>query len=81
MVKKKGRGTPRPILFNVCRCRLVIARFNLQAGTQDDKEFERRAKIADLMLKEKSIKLKEQDMAQNAEIVKMQMTAKGAKAQ
>jgi hypothetical protein len=49
---------------------------NLDAGTQDDKEFERRAKIADLLLKEKSIKLKEQDMAQNAEIVKLQMNKK-----
>jgi len=49
---------------------------NLDAGTADDKEFERRAKIADLMLKEKSIKLKEQDMAQNAEIVKLQMNKK-----
>lgn len=46
---------------------------NLQAGTADDKEFERRAKVADLMLKEKNIDLKEKDMAQNAEIVKMQM--------
>jgi hypothetical protein len=46
---------------------------NLQAGTADDKEFERRAKVADLLLKEKNIDLKEQDMAQNAEIVKMQM--------
>ncbi len=47
---------------------------NLEAGTADDKEFERRAKIADLMLKEKSINLKEQDIAQNAEIVKLQMS-------
>ena len=49
---------------------------NLDAGTADDKEFERRAKIADLMLKEKSINLKEQDIAQNAEIVKLQMNKK-----
>jgi hypothetical protein len=49
---------------------------NLEAGTADDKEFERRAKIADLMLKEKSINLKEQDIAQNAEIVKLQMNKK-----
>jgi hypothetical protein len=47
---------------------------NLDAGAADDKEFERRAKIADLLLKEKSISLKEQDMAQNAEIVKLQMS-------
>jgi hypothetical protein len=49
---------------------------NLDAGAADDKEFERRAKIADLLLKEKSINLKEQDMAQNAEIVKLQMNKK-----
>ena len=46
---------------------------NLQAGTADDKEFERRVKVADLMLKEKNIDLKERDLSQNAEIVKMQM--------
>lgn len=46
---------------------------NLQAGNADDKEFERRAKVADLMLKEKNIDLKEKDMEQNAEIVRLQM--------
>jgi hypothetical protein len=46
---------------------------NLDRGSADDKEFERRAKIADLMLKEKNIDLKEKDLQQNAEIVKMQM--------
>ena len=46
---------------------------NLQAGDADDKEFERRVKVADLMLKEKNIDLKEQDLVQNREIVKMQM--------
>lgn len=49
---------------------------NLEAGNSDDKEFERRAKIAELMLKEKDIELKQQDLAQNAEIVKMQMSKK-----
>ena len=44
-----------------------------QNGTDD---FEQRAKIADLMLKEKAINLKEQDSARNAEIVKMQMMNK-----
>jgi hypothetical protein len=46
---------------------------NLQAGDADDKEFERRVKVADLMLKEKNIDLKEQDIMQNREIVRMQM--------
>lgn len=49
---------------------------NLQAGTADDKEFARRAKIAELMLKEKDIKLKEKDMEQNKEIVLQQMAGK-----
>jgi hypothetical protein len=46
---------------------------NLQAGDADDREFERRVKVADLLLKEKNIDLKEKDMQQNADIVKMQM--------
>ena len=46
---------------------------NLDVGDADDKEFERRAKVADLMLKEKKIDLQEKDMQQNTEIVKMQM--------
>ena len=56
------------------RAKLVAAlSTNLKAGEGDDKEFERRVKVADLMLKEKNIDLKEKDMVQNAEIVKMQM--------
>jgi len=54
---------------------------NLEAGTADDKEFERRAKIAELMLKEKDISIKEKDLQQNAEIVKLQMKTKGTKPQ
>lgn len=46
---------------------------NLEAGDSDDKEFERRVQVADLLLKEKNIDLKEQDLMQNREIVKMQM--------
>jgi hypothetical protein len=56
--------------------RVAALSTNLDSGDKDDKEFERRAKIADLMLKEKSISLKEQDLAQNAEIVKLQMSKK-----
>jgi hypothetical protein len=56
------------------RAKLVAAlSTNLKTGEGDDKEFERRVKVADLMLKEKNIDLKEKDMVQNAEIVKMQM--------
>ena len=42
---------------------------NLQAGTADDKEFERRAKIADLLIKEEDIK-------SNERIAQLQMQAK-----
>ena len=46
---------------------------NLAAGTEDDKEFERRAKLSELMFKEKELDLKEKDMLQKLDIVKMQM--------
>lgn len=46
---------------------------NLSAGSADDKEFERRAKLSELMFKEKEINLKEKDMMQKLDIVKLQM--------
>ena len=46
---------------------------NLSAGTEDDKEFERRAKLSELMFKEKELDLKEKDMMQKLDIVKLQM--------
>ena len=46
---------------------------NLDQGTADDKEFERRAKVADLLITEKNVNLKIKDMEQNKEIVMMQM--------
>lgn len=56
------------------KARLVAAlSTNIKQGDADDKEFERRAKIAELMMKEKEIDLKEQDLAQNLEIVNKQM--------
>jgi len=51
---------------------------NLSAGDADDKEFARRAKVAELSLKEKDINLKELDIRQKTEIVKMQMAGKEA---
>ena len=61
----------------VVKAKLVAAlSTNLQAGEEDDKEFERRVKIADLLLKEKTLNLKAEDSAQNREIVKMQMMGK-----
>lgn len=46
---------------------------NLDAGSADDKEFERRAKVAELLIKEKNVDLKAKDMEQNRQIVMMQM--------
>ena len=46
---------------------------NLEAGSDDDSEFERRVKVADLLLKEKALEYKQEDSRQNREIVKMQM--------
>lgn len=52
---------------------------NIKEGEGDDKEFARRAKIAELMLKEKDINIKEKDLQQNAEIVRLQMKTKPKK--
>jgi len=51
---------------------------NLDAGSADDKEFEKRAKLADLMFKEKTLSLKEQDIKSNERIALAQMTHKKA---
>jgi hypothetical protein len=61
----------------VVKAKLVAAlSTNLKEGQGDDKEFERRVKVADLLLKEKTLNLKAVDSAQNREIVKMQMNSK-----
>jgi hypothetical protein len=49
---------------------------NLDAGSADDKEFEKRAKLADLMFKEKTLSLKEQDIQSNERIALAQMSRK-----
>ena len=36
---------------------------NIKAGTEDDREFERRLKIADMLIKEKQVSLQEQSMS------------------
>lgn len=46
---------------------------NIKAGEGDDVEFKRRVEIANLLIKERNLDIKEKDMVQNAEIVKMQM--------
>ena len=54
-----------PAELEISKMRAVTT--NLSSGTQDDKEFERRLKIADLKLREKDIKVKEKsvNMQQN----------------
>ena len=57
----------------------LMAAISTNLPEQDDmiaKEFDRRVKIAELMLKEKQIDLKEQDMQDNKEIVRLQMAKK-----
>lgn len=51
---------------------------NLDQGSADDKEFEKRAKLADLMFKEKTLTLKEKDIQSNERIALAQMTNKKA---
>lgn len=58
----------------VVKAKLVAAlSTNLDVGQGDDREFERRVKVADLLLKEKTLNLKAVDSVENREIVKMQM--------
>lgn len=47
---------------------------------EQEKEFQRRVKTAELLLKEAELKIKEQDMKENTNIVKMQMQQKQNKA-
>ena len=57
----------------------LMAAISTNLPDQDDmisKEFDRRVKIAELMLKEKQVDLKEKDMADNKEIVRLQMAKK-----
>ena len=57
----------------------LMAAISTNLPEKDDmiaKEFDRRVKIAELMLKEKQIDLKEQDMQDNKEIVRLQMAKK-----
>jgi len=57
------------------RVAALSTNLNKENGTD---EFTKRAKIAELMIKEKEINLKELDSARNAEIVKLQMTTKSS---
>lgn len=53
---------------------------NLEAGVDDDKEFARRAKVAELMLKEKEVSLKERDIDSNERITMAQMQNRASEA-
>lgn len=65
------------LLPQVTQAKLVTAlSTNIKQGEGDDKEFERRAKIAELMFKERDLDLKEKDMNQNLQIVAAQMQNK-----
>ena len=65
------------LLPQVTQAKLVTAlSTNIKQGEGDDKEFERRAKIAELMFKERDLDLKEKDMDQNLQIVAAQMQNK-----
>ena len=55
--------------------RVAALSTNLSNQNPND-DFEKRAKVADLMLKEKAINIKQEDSARNAEIVKLQMQNK-----
>lgn len=57
----------------------VLAAISTNLPDEDDaiaQEFDRRVKIAELMLKEKQVDLKAKDMADNKDIVRMQMQQK-----
>ena len=57
----------------------LMAALSTNLPNADDKiaaEFDRRVRVAELMLKETQIDLKEKDMIQNTEIVKLQMAKK-----
>lgn len=55
------------------KAKIVSALSTNLSESPDDKAFKQRVDIANLMLKEKDLDIKEQDVAKNAEIVKLQM--------
>ena len=62
--KIKAEAAAIPQELEIQKIKAVTS--NLQVGTKDDKEFERRLKIADLKLKQKDLRVKEQSvMLQN----------------
>jgi len=57
----------------VVKTKLMTALSNNLSNGNEESDFEKRAKIAELMLKEKDINLKEADMHNNRQITEMQM--------
>jgi len=60
------------------QAKLAAALSNNLDDNNEGKDFERRAKITELMLKEKDLQLKEQDIVSNERIASMQVASKGA---
>jgi hypothetical protein len=58
--KIKAEAAAIPQELEIQKIKAVTS--NLQVGTKDDKEFERRLKIADLKLKQKDLRVKEQSV-------------------
>lgn len=55
------------------KAKIMTAVTTNMSETADDKVFKKRVELASLLLKEKDLEIKAQDLAQNKEIVKMQM--------
>lgn len=66
------------VVPQVAQAKLVAALSNNLNDDNESADFERRAKIADLMLKEKDLDLKAQDIASNERIATKQMQQKSA---
>ena len=62
----------------IAKAKLVAALSNNLNEDNEGKDFERRARIAELMLKEKDINIKEKDISSNENIARMQMNKSGA---
>jgi len=63
----------------LAKAKLIAALSTNLSNGQEEKDFERRTKIAELMLKEKEVNVKEADSQSNKQIVAMQMQDKAAK--
>lgn len=76
-MEKQARAQKTMVEANLApeetKAKIVGALSTNLSESPDDKAFKKRVEIANLMLKEKDLTLKEKDAQQNAEIVKLQM--------